>query len=70
MSIKQVRNERHEPFIDQEGFFVDSGLVAPPSNEHAKDNKIWHESLKPHLRLYHHNTLSSARRHANFVNVK
>ncbi|KAG5667431.1 hypothetical protein PVAND_015411 [Polypedilum vanderplanki] len=49
MSIKKVRNEKFQPFIEDEGFFMDS---------------------EPHLRLYHHNTLSSARRHANFVNVK
>lgn len=69
MSIKQVRNENFRPFIDEEGFFNGSGLTDPPNLEENKD-KLWHENLEPHMRLYHHNTLSSARRHANFVNVR
>lgn len=69
MSIKQVRNENFKPFIDDEGFFDGEGLIEPPQLRCNKD-KLWYENLEPHMRLYHHNTLSSARRHANFVNVR
>lgn len=67
MSIKQVRNENFRPFIDREGFFKGRELVEPPT---SSGEKLWHENLEPFVRLYHHNTLSSARRHANFVNVR
>lgn len=69
MSVKQIRNENFRPFIDSEGFFDGGGLVEPPNINNDK-NKLWHERLEPHMRLYHHNTLSSARRHANFINIR
>lgn len=67
MSIKQVRNGNFQPFIEEEGFFEGRGLDAPPN---FNEQKLWHEEIPPHLRLYHHNTLSSSRRHANFINVR
>lgn len=69
MSIKQVRNANFQPFIEEEGFFEGVGLIAPP---HYNGNRyeLWYEKLQPYTRLYHHNTLSSARRHANFINVR
>ncbi|KAL7015760.1 hypothetical protein ACKWTF_016658 [Chironomus riparius] len=77
MSIKRIRNENFEPFINNEGFYKDRGLDRPPSIQNLKKEeemirkgKAWYESLDPHFRLYYHNTLSSARRHANFMNVK
>ena len=77
MSIKRIRNENFEPFINDEGFYKDRGLDRPPSLQNLKKEeemmskgKMWHENLNPHMRLYHHNTLSSARRHANFMNVR
>ena len=77
MSIKRVRNENFKPFIDDEGFFQSRGLDCPPTlknlnkkDEKAKKEIIWHENLETHSRLYFHNTLSSARRHANFINVR
>lgn len=69
MSIKLVRNENYKPFIEEEGFFDGTGLVEPPEFKQNND-KYWYEGIETHLRLYHHNTLSSSRRHANFVNVK
>lgn len=69
MSIKQVRNENFKPSIDDEGFFEGGGLPEPPDFNSNKD-KLWYDNLEPHMRLYHHNTLSSARRHANFINVR
>lgn len=69
MSIKKVRNENFRPFIEEEGIFKGCGLTDPP-NYNEKSDKLWHENLEPHMRLYHHNTLSSARRHANFVNLR
>lgn len=77
MSIKRIRNENFEPVIKSEGYFQNRGLDKPPTlrninnrKEMARMEKIWHETLEPHLRLYHHNTLSSARRHANFINIR
>lgn len=69
MSIKKVRNEHFEPFIDREGFFNGTGLAKPPSID-EDEKKLWYENLEPHVRLYHHNTLSSTRRHANFYNIR
>lgn len=68
MSIKRIRNENFQPNIDEEGFFNGTGLVEPP-NINAKENS-WCENLNTCNRLYHHNTLSSARRHANFINCR
>lgn len=68
MSIKQVRNDNFQPRIEEEGFFNGTGLNEPPP--HDGNEKLWHESLEPHKRLFYHNTLSSARRHANFVNIR
>lgn len=71
MSIKKVRNEKLEPYIDEEGYFKDStqaessfGKDTPSSDQQLI------ETYKPHMRLFNHKTLSSARRHANFVNTK
>jgi hypothetical protein len=68
MSIKRIRNENFQPNIEDEGFFNGPGLVVPPTE--GADEKSWCENLKIYQRLYHHNTLSSARRHANFVNCR
>lgn len=69
MSLKQVRNENYRPFIDQEGFFSGCELVEPPTAK-ERNEMLWHEKLEPFERLFYHNTLSSARRHANFFNLK
>lgn len=69
MSIKLVRNENYKPFIETEGYYDGTGLDEPPDFK-SNDDKYWYEGIETHLRLYHHNTLSSSRRHANFVNVK
>ena len=69
MSIKRVRNENYQPIIEKEGFFQSSGLPVPPYYEDSEE-KLWYDKLKIHERIYYHNTLSSARRHANFHNFK
>lgn len=65
MSIKLVRNKSFEPFIDREGFYIEK-----PPTVNKNGDKIFHEKLEPNERLFHHNTLSSARRNANFINVR
>ncbi|CAO1344003.1 unnamed protein product [Diamesa hyperborea] len=69
MSIKRVRNENYQPVIEKEGFYESTGLPVPPYYEDGEE-KLWYENLKIHERIYYHNTLSSARRHANFHNYK
>lgn len=66
MSIKKVRNVNFKPFIEHEGFFDGPGLVEPP----LTGAKMWYENLPISVRLFHHNTLVTARRHANFVNTE
>jgi hypothetical protein len=63
MSIKQVRNENFQPFIEDEGFFVS------PS-QHERREQVSGEKFEVHERLNNHNTLSSARRHAGFINTR
>ncbi|CRL07755.1 CLUMA_CG020709, isoform A [Clunio marinus] len=70
MSIKKIRNEKFHPFIKSEGVFIGNGLSEPPTVKFIEKEKLWHENLEPRLRLFYHNTLSSTRRHANFMNVK
>lgn len=71
MSIKKIRNENFDPYIDEEGYFKDGFTL---HSSYGKDTptsvQTIQENLKPHMRLFYHNTLSTARRHANFMNDK
>lgn len=69
MSIKQIRNYNYFPNIDEEGIFVGE-IKEPPLSEEGKSNNFWQKGLEPYVRLHFHNTLSSARRQANFINIK
>lgn len=68
MSIKQIRNYNYFPEIYEEGFFA-AAIREPPVKEDKK-KAVWHKGLEPYARLFSHHTLSSARRHANFINIK
>lgn len=71
MSIKKVRNKNFDPYIDQEGFFKDGTILHTSVGKDTPSSvQTIQDDIKPHMRLFYHNTLSSARRHANFVNDK
>lgn len=62
-AIEEVRNEGYLPFIQKEGLFF-KDLPHPPNS----DCDSWSYSIPPHERLFFHQTLSSARKAANFHN--
>ncbi|XP_035906891.1 protein C1orf194 [Anopheles stephensi] len=62
--VKRERNEEHIPFIDGEGSYRKT-LPTPPE---PHPSKRWSDSLPPNERVFYHQTLSSARRAAHFVN--
>lgn len=69
MSIKQIRNYKFFPNIHEEGIFA-GPISDPPVKIHDTKKNVWHKGLEPSVRLFFHHTLSSARRHANFINIK
>lgn len=61
-SITQIRNLEYHPYIESEGEFK-KWLPRPPNL--SKDH-FWFDNLKPHDRLFYHQTLNSSRRFAGF----
>ena len=62
METKRIRNIEYKPYIEEEGEFRKE---VPVPYGLSKD-KFWFDGLKPHTRLFFHQTLNSARRFAGF----
>lgn len=63
--IKLIRNHEPIPYVFDEGSF-DKPLPCPPKPAINDKHKNWSHGLFPHDRLFYHQTLTSARRSANF----
>lgn len=66
MAIEQVRNLHYIPNINAEGEFTKE--LPSPNNSSSEDWSRCESS--PHKRMFYHQTLSSARRSANFKNYQ
>ena len=63
--IKLIRNPYPIPDLSSEGIWVDGG---PVLGKNVKVNdKHWDSYVKPHERLFSHQTLNSARRNCRYV---
>lgn len=69
--VKLIRNYEPIPYIFDEGSFNKS-LPVPLSiisNDKKKNHHHWSHGLSPHDRMFYHQTLTSARRSANFKSI-
>ncbi|KAI9585462.1 protein C1orf194 [Glossina fuscipes] len=61
--MMRVRNYSYAPYLEREGEFA-CPMPKPPDLESRKE---WYTGLKPHERLFYHQTLSSVRASKRFL---
>lgn len=59
----RVRNYSYAPYLEKEGRLI-CPLPAPPNIDPHRE---WYANLKPHERLFYHQTLASVRRCKRFI---